>query len=210
MTDGEKRGATTGEEKVDEAETVERSKERTSIFKSFVGTDAGSELMETQALDVPVPEPVVKGAVPTTPATVSAQPAGIRKYGQNGIAAMMRKQQAASAAASLLPEKVQGPAKASVEWREPVLDDSDEDDECDGDDEAADDEGDLEEDEEEEEEEEEEEDEEEEEEEEQKPAKKKSLNDVISIKKNTLRLGTVDAGYLRYFVAWHVLGNRLD
>jgi hypothetical protein len=121
---------------------------------------------------------------------------------------MLRKQQeaesAAASSATLLPEQLQAGVKStSVEWREPVLEDSDEAD-CEGDDEDDDGEDEDEEEEEEEggggeeeEEEEEAEDEDEEIDEEEKPAKKKSLNDVASIKKNTLRLGTVDAGYLR-------------
>jgi hypothetical protein len=149
---------------------------------------------------------------PSKPATVSTQAAAPKKYGQNGIAAMLRKQQeaesAAASSATLLPEQLQAGVKStSVEWREPVLEDSDEAD-CEGDDEDDDGEDEDEEEEEEEgggEEEEEEEEEEAEEaededegiDEEEKPAKKKSLNDVASIKKNTLRLGPVDAGYLR-------------
>jgi hypothetical protein len=175
--------------------TVEKPKERTSIFKSFVGIEEGRELMETQVLDSPAIEPVVVASVSVSTATVPVQPSLGRKYGQNGIAAMLRKQQdvATAKAATLLPEKVHGPVKVStVEWREPNLEDSDEDD-CEGDDEADEAEND-----EEEEEEDEDEDEDEDEEEDQQPAKKKSLNDVVSIKKNTLRLGTLDAGYLRY------------
>jgi hypothetical protein len=152
---------------------------------------------------------VVKPAVTTALPLVPAQPAAKRKYGQHGIVAMMKKQQetaTSAASASLLPQKVPGPAKScnvglrepDVAWREPDLDDSDED-ECEGDDEAdaeVDDE-DEEEDEEDETEDDEEEDEDEDNAEKEGPAKKKSLNDVLSIKKNTLRLGTVDAGYLR-------------
>ena len=83
-----------------------------------------------------------------------------------------------------------GPAKAAVvEWREPVLDESE--DESEGEDEADDEQD------EEEEEEEEDENDDDDDDDDEKPTKKKSLNDVQSIKKNTLRLGTRDAGYHR-------------
>ncbi len=192
-----------------EEQTVEKAKERTSIFRSFVGSDGEREVTDMQLLDT-ANAAVVKPAVTTALPLVPAQPAAKRKYGQHGIVAMMKKQQetaTSAASASLLPQKVPGPAKScnvgcreqpDVAWREPDLDESDED-ECEGDDEAdaeVDDE-DEEEEEEDETEDDEEEDEDEDNAEKEGPAKKKSLNDVLSIKKNTLRLGTVDAGYLR-------------
>ena len=166
-----------------------------SIFKSFVSEEEQRGLIESQETNAPPDSRAVQSSEadaatvapqPAKPATASTQAAAApRKYGQTGIAALLRKQQesaSAAASASLLPEKMQAEAKGSaVEWREPVLEDSDEDDDCEGDDEAD-----------------EAEDDDDEEDEEEKPAKKKSLNDVLSIKKNTLRLGTLDAGYLRY------------
>ena len=214
--EGEKRRAPAekGADDEGEKETIEKPKERGSIFRSFVSADEeGRALKRTQETDAS-PDPLATEAAaadsatvapqPSKPAPVLTQAAGLKKYGQNGIAAMLRKQQeAASAAASsatLLPEKLQAGVKStSVEWREPVLEDSDEAD-CEGDDEDDDGEDDDDvddDDDDEEEEEEEEEGDDEEIDEEEKPAKKKSLNDVASIKKNTLRMGPVDAGYLR-------------
>ena len=184
-----------------EAETVEKARERGSIFQNLVGIEEGRESMEKQALANPTPGSVVMAAAAVPQVSAPAAPTKPdvkRKYGQNGIAAMLRKQQEQ---ATLLPEKVEGPPKRSTVWREPVLVDSDEED-YEGSDEQDehDEEVEAEEDEEESDEEDEESDEESDdsdEEGEEKPAKKKSLNDVQSIKKNTLRLGTLDAGYLR-------------
>ena len=215
--EGEKRlaPAEKGADDEGEKETIEKPKERGSIFRSFVSAhEEGRGLIGTQETDA-FPDPLATDPAaaadsatvapqPSKPAPVLTQAAGLKKYGQNGIAAMLRKQQeAASAAASsatLLPEQLQAGVKStSVEWREPVLEDSDEAD-CEGDDEDDDgeDDDDVDDDDDDaEEEEEEEEGDDEEIDEEEKPAKKKSLNDVASIKKNTLRMGPVDAGYLR-------------
>ena len=175
-------------------QTVEKPKERASIFEAFMASDTGLVVTEQPTPSVQNTHGVM-GEGKTAEATAQAKQSAPRKYGQAGLVAMLRKDGASglTGSATLLPETLQGPAKASVEWREPVLGESDDD--FEGDDEADDDEED--EADEEEDDEDEEGDEDEEEDEDEKPAKKKSLNDVQSIKKNTLRLGTLDAGYLR-------------
>jgi hypothetical protein len=188
MADGLEKEA--AQEEPGDRETVEKPKERESIFRAFVGSDEASA-MEVSAPTGSAPDAKSEGRVAA--ATVPAKPAVPRKYGQTGLVAMLRKEGTAGSA-SLLPENLPGPAKAAVvEWREPVLGESE--DESEGDDEADDEDEDEEEDDDDDEEEEEE--EEEDGDEDSKPTKKKSLNDVQSIKKNTLRLGTLDAGYLR-------------
>jgi hypothetical protein len=199
----------------DDKPTVEKAKERTSIFRSFVGIEEGREILAAQALDVHLPDtaaaPDSKDTSTPAPAPAPTSERGSafaapRKYGQTGIAAMLRKQQESAKAATLLPVEIHESTKtSSVVWREPVLEDSDENDcddddgvECEGDDEAlGEEESEEDDDDDDEEESEEEESDDNDSDKEEKPAKKKSLNDVVSIKKNTLRLGTMEAGYLR-------------
>ena len=70
-------------------ETVEKPKERESIFRAFVGSDEGSAMGASAPAGA---APDAKGEKRAASANVPAKPVAARKYGQTGLVAMLRKE----------------------------------------------------------------------------------------------------------------------